>query len=628
MVLPEKIFGYDTDDILGYQTQKMTYIRDRWVGLGYYVLMSFVVFWVVFGTILWRNEHFQLRDVNGVARLWFSHPTVEMCDPDEWSCQDDFTSMERLPYCQQSSGPKSENAARCIYMDKFSSLTNPNQNDNVFIPTSSVTFTEHLRCDPQDPNCEHVYEREQTGYYYDPSVITYAADVERFRLQMTSSYERGGVAGTSLEHQGHVEECVEDPLFSQRRSWPERVKKRRDGCSKRGGTKHTALECGSGMTCVMVHEEPPDLVADLPGGSESSFYAHSTDHDSKIESTEGGAPLQPMATRSPSKKAGRMLNRRRDDEKPVHRNKDVSLLASSERLRNRAASAAGGKASEATVEAARNSFSLQASRQIQGHRQTEDMYATPWGDQFLLGKLLSVAGVSLDHDYNGDGYTVRQTGTILEIEAQYNNLYHISSTFGYQAVQYTYHIHELAVPYMNREFFAPVQPENYPESRTIINEHGILIVFKVSGQFGFFNIVSLLLMLSIVGAMLGSAQRVTDLAAIYLHPKKRNYFHLKYELSSDFSDMWQCHTCGFWNDKDETVCKGLDKWESSKDTPLCGTPKEGAWQCDTCELYNDKRFTECQHYDHRPHKCKAPAPVDRRPHLRSQGTLHTPGDRR
>lgn len=654
MVLPNSIFGYDTDDIFGHQTQKLTYIRDRWLGVFFYLLVSLVSCWVFFGQILWRNEHFQLKDVNGVARMWFSHPTKGLCDPDEWDCKPDFTPLEQLPYCQQGSGPKSDNAARCSYEDKFSALVNPNNNDRIFIPTSSVTFTEHLNCDAQDPNCKQIYKREQTAYYYDPSFITYFADIERFRLQMTQSYERDGIAGTSLEHQGHVEECEIEQPPTRERQWPERVSKRRDGCSKRGGSKRTVIGCGEGMSCSLEKVEAPDLVADIPGAdvAESVTFHHMASEQSvqaakyrmKIAQS---APSHPVFNGYASKSPTLMLNRRHGDRAPRrHQIPDMTLLSTGEnQTHNRVDSTASdqslkleSKVAQQMRSSHRASASLRtASRAAHatakgvGERalktqpaenvpRNSGLYMSPWGDTFLLGKLLAIAGVQLDHDYNGDGLTVRQSGTIIEIEAEYNNMYRFASSLGYQPVEYTYHVNELAVPYMNREFFAADQPENYPNSRNIVNEHGILVVLKISGQFGFFNIVSLLLMLTIAGAMLGSATRMTDLAAIYLHPRRRNYFHLKYELSPDFSDMWQCHVCQFWNEKNETVCSGIDKWESPKDKDPCNTPKKGAWQCDGCELYNDQFETECQHYDHREHKCRAHAPPEYEHRVRARST--------
>jgi len=203
------------------------------------------------------------------------------------------------------------------------------------------------------------------------------------------------------------------------------------------------------------------------------------------------------------------------------------------------------------------------------------VWASSWGDMFKIGKLLELAHIDLDRDFNIDGMSSRMAGTILEVEVIYENLMPFLSSFGQSQVQYTYRIKEKKLPYMSREYLAPVQPAEYPERRTIVYQGGILIVFTVAGQFGFFSIVYLLIMLTTSLALLATAAKVTDVISIYVHPRRRNYFHLKYEVSPDFSDMWECPKCGFFNSPDQETCKGLEKWQSEHDadTDLCGEPR-------------------------------------------------------
>lgn len=559
MVLPESIFGYDTDEIFGYNTVKTAWIRDRWLGILYYLLVMLVGFYVVFVQILWRNEHFMLKDVRGVARIWFTHPTVDNCDPEEFTCKNDWMSMDHLSYCKQGTGPnKVERPARCAYRDKFGMLVNPVQNDHVFVPTASVTFTETLSCDIEDPECDHMYTRPPMPYYYDPEHITYFADIERFRFQLTSSYDRDGISGTSLEHQGHLEECVEEPKPAVPRGWAERIKRGPAGCTNRGGTVRTKIPCKAGAICEVKNKQMPGPLGDMEDGVQEAeglvgFHQHGS---------PAAGPSQPV-TVAGSRAAHlkpRMLNRHKvsysADARGGAHGEAASFLES---VSSAGAPRANGKAVEE-----QNEHDKDMERY---------MYMSPWGDSFRLSKLLSVAGVNMDYDLNVDGLTVRQAGTIVEVEAVYNNMYRMASTFGFSPVEYTYRVKELAVPYMSREYFDPVQPADYPKSRRIVLEHGVMIVFKVSGEFGFFNFVYLLIMLSVSGALIGGAMKVTDGVAMYVHPRRRNYFHLKYEVSPDFSDMWKCGKCGFYNEKHQTRCQGLDRWESKDDVELCGEPR-------------------------------------------------------
>lgn len=204
----------------------------------------------------------------------------------------------------------------------------------------------------------------------------------------------------------------------------------------------------------------------------------------------------------------------------------------------------------------------------------QSFWKTLWGDHIKVGKLLELAGVDLDRDYNMDGYTARQSGTVIEIEAKYNNLYHFASSFGYQPVEYTYEVNERAMPYVSRDMLVEDQPDDYPTSRKYTVQHGILVVFKVSGTFGFFNVVYLILMLSVSAALVGSATKIIDMFSIYAHPRRRNYFHLKYQVSPDFSDMWICEVCGYYNEKHREVCNGVDRWKSHDDDPgPCNAPR-------------------------------------------------------
>lgn len=202
-----------------------------------------------------------------------------------------------------------------------------------------------------------------------------------------------------------------------------------------------------------------------------------------------------------------------------------------------------------------------------------DQYTSAWGDSFKLGRLLQLAGINLDHDRNLDKWSTRQAGTVLEVRVVYNNLYPILSSFGYRDVEYNMEVRELPMPYVSNIQLADVQPDDYPASRVYEVRHGILIWFKVSGTFGFFNVVYLLLMLTTAFALAASAISITDAFSIYLHPRKNNFFHLKYEVTPDFSEMWQCEKCGYQNAPDATTCSGVERWLSRDEVAPCGAPK-------------------------------------------------------
>jgi len=120
VIFNDKIFGIDTDEIFAYSTKKVVWIRDRWIGLFYYAIVVLVLAWVLGGQILWKNEHLSKKDVKGVARIWYSHPTVRDCDPDgEPNCKSNYRKLSDIDYCDMYKGQdKSQWSAHCRYMDR------------------------------------------------------------------------------------------------------------------------------------------------------------------------------------------------------------------------------------------------------------------------------------------------------------------------------------------------------------------------------------------------------------------------------------------------------------------------------------------------------------------------------
>jgi len=113
-----------------------------------------------------------------------------------------------------------------------------------------------------------------------------------------------------------------------------------------------------------------------------------------------------------------------------------------------------------------------------------------------MWKLLELAGVDLDGDLNVDGEPRRESGTLIEVQVEYNNLHPFSSTFGNKDIGYVYRVVERPVEEMKTEMFAQKQPPEFPKKRILENRHGLYVRVRVSGTFGFFNVVYLLIMIT------------------------------------------------------------------------------------------------------------------------------------
>jgi len=514
-ILPERMFGIDTDEILAFTTTKTVWIRDRELGLGYWIALVCIVVWILFGQILYRNEHFAHKDVQGLARIWYSHPTAKGCNANTEDCEASFRIASELDYCYENPDSTAAKKAKCTLADKRTLSPMGDIDNKVFLPTSVRWITEKQVCDlasEDHKTCTSEYEQVDDGE------AMFYGDVENFVVQVVSSYQRDSISGTSLDHQGYTFECNEYPR-PEFRDWKQRTAAKRRTRGERCGSKiqRNPIDCLPGEVCSRQESQLPEVLRSIVTSSSDA---------------------------APEAEALGDLN-------------DLNKGRPSERQRKRR--------------------ELEQHKLAEGRSNGLDMFADSWGDGFKLKKLLQLADIDLDLHHNAHGESVREAGTVIEIEAMYNNIYRIGSSFGYQPVEYTYRVSERIMPYLSSEYLAIEQPPDYPKTRRYAVQHGILIVFKVTGQFGFFNIVYFFLMLATSLAMVATAARVTDLISIYFAPRKRNYFHLKYDVSPDFSDCWECK-CGFMNEKHVLRCMGHDLWTSAKDTALCGKQRPPDWK--------------------------------------------------
>lgn len=523
-ILPERIPGlrWDTDEAFAFSSQKTVWIRDRWIGLAYYILFALALFWVVFGQILWRNEQFLYKDVQGVARIWYSHPTKKGCSHHTKDCASVFHPAEKLDYCTENAAASAIKKHQCLLADKRTLSPVGDIDNKVFLPTSVRWVTEKQDCQPTPENhyhCAREYKEVDDGE------DLFYTDIESFVVQVVSSYDRDTVSGSSLDHQGYFYECGV-PSVPEQRGWKERLMAIRGTQGERcgGSATRSNIECLPGEECAAIDAPLPVI------GSIATSAADSE--------------------KGPSTEIVKGIKKHFEAVGAIYTDEDKEADA--------------GSAIDQHHRTAAEAHGL-------------DLYATSWGDTFTLKKLLELADIDLDRHFNADGRSVRESGTVIEIEAEYNNIYKIASTFSHQPVEYTYRITERTMPYVSREYLAVEQPDDYPRTRRYATQNGILIVFKVSGQFGFFNISFLLLMLATSMALMTSASTVTDIFAIYIHKRRRNYFDLKYEVSPDFSECWKCPKCKFLNSAEHDSCMGHELWTSHIDWK-CGEARPATWE--------------------------------------------------
>merc|ERR1719158_2361060 len=75
--------------------------------------------------------------------------------------------------------------------------------------------------------------------------MTFFANIEDVIIQFTSTYNRGDIFGTSLEHPGFFDEC-QDPKDGKQRTWNDRLDQKGHECQE---IKLVPLTCLEGIAC-------------------------------------------------------------------------------------------------------------------------------------------------------------------------------------------------------------------------------------------------------------------------------------------------------------------------------------------------------------------------------------------
>mmetsp|Transcript_49590 Transcript_49590/g.153093 ORF Transcript_49590/g.153093 Transcript_49590/m.153093 type:complete len:478 (-) Transcript_49590:103-1536(-) len=191
-----------------YQTGKVVAINDRRLGLLYYGLISLVALFVLGYEILYSNNHFDKRDVAGTVLMNVQQPTKNSCSPTHEDCESDFTQLSLLPYCSVYAGnskaidPKDRRG--CVYEDQHSLIPMPSQEGSMFIPTRVEQRLEVRDCNPTASNnytCRNEFKTTSR------TENMYVADIERYTVLFSHSYQRDTISGNNNNMQGAYLEC-------------------------------------------------------------------------------------------------------------------------------------------------------------------------------------------------------------------------------------------------------------------------------------------------------------------------------------------------------------------------------------------------------------------------------------
>lgn len=561
----QTLANFDFDNWLGYSTNKTVFIRDRWLGFIYYGLVAVILAYIVGVQILYLNEHFLLSPVEGIARMKVSHPVKGRCDPSLPDCKSGYRSLQELSYCMQYTGSMPlKHQANCHFDDALSILPNGEVDNKVFIPTAIEILTEKRLCEPSAENgynCDNEYEELPGSECLNGKVqcrkrggkdnqFYFVADTKNFEIQFTSSYEEGDVTGTSLDHAAFYEICdAKLRAANKTHDWKQRLQHHDRGSVDCGpdNVRHVLLPCAPGVPCLGVRDF--DLVHDSGMAKIANESVHKVGEVADAVSDPIRMFASPHVQPSSSET---MLNHHHHHHSPQFLAHGQGLLAVDQ---------------HSDLAAAPHRHGVEANIDF------KKQYTSAYGDVFTLERLMELAGTDLDKNFNMEGWSSRESGTVLEVTMIYSNLHAWKSSFGYKDVEYYYRVKELPLPFMSRQQLAQEQPADFPKTRRYEIRHGVLIWFRVAGEFGNFSRNYLLIYLVTAFALIGAAKTLTDVIAIYVHQRKNNYFNLKYEVSPDFKHNWQCPKCRYWNSQAHEACQSYGMWLDKEEEPFCGTLK-------------------------------------------------------
>lgn len=159
---------------------------------------------------------------------------------------------------------------------------------------------------------------------------------------------------------------------------------------------------------------------------------------------------------------------------------------------------------------------------------SEGVFAIRGGDIFTMNKLLELAGLDLDSSMGSEGTPLRERGTAITVNIEYTNLWPGGMFLEKPQVGYVYRVVEQPIDEVKEEIYAKLQPRN-ANQRIILNRHGVHLAAKVTGSFGVFDPVYLLIMLTTSLALLGAARTCVDSVALYLPSRhQQDYYDAKF----------------------------------------------------------------------------------------------------
>lgn len=551
----KKISDWDwshADDLLSYSTAKVVVIRDRRLGCLYYTITFIIIAYIVVFQILFLNQHYPLKDVTGTSRVIIQQPTKNDCDPNVKGCESDYLTLEQIPYCREFIGKqtlRSTYRQPCVFADKHSIAPTGMLTNHLLVPTMVESTVENKGCEPSNANghaCTNEYEMNGE------KTTVFVADIEHYTVLISHTFTRITQSGTSNTVQGYYLECdrsEEKETDAQRFIYGEKP------YPCKGKLERKQIDCIR-TDCTYMQTEN--------GWNAFTNTVSKAKQIGSLMATRVAEMLRPRSSRNAKEHdQHNHTHSHGNGHRGLVRNEfvvaaDGHIRQEHQHKRARARHAQSGAVALQVEEVQPSRLHAESSNQpesvlgIQSKEQEMDKAEAPnvaelkesgaWavrkGDVFTIQKLLDLADLSLDETKNEEGKTLREAGTVIEIEVVYSNLHPWTSSFGNTEVQYEYRVQRRPVEDMADELYSQFQP-NFPAQRALDHRHGLYIIVKISGQFGEFSLVSLLIMLCTAAGLLRMATYLVDYISVCCPFKRADvYSDAKYQLTDR---VWEMH---------------------------------------------------------------------------------------
>lgn len=157
-------------------------------------------------------------------------------------------------------------------------------------------------------------------------------------------------------------------------------------------------------------------------------------------------------------------------------------------------------------------------------------YSISTGDVFSLRTLLAMAGGTLD-DVDSEGEPLRYRGGALVVGIKYHNWEPWSLFYTQDPPEYTVSATLRSMDKFKHRY----ADDEHHDSRMLKALYGIYLVVDQSGELAFFDLTHSLLILTTALGLLMMSNTLTDIMALYLLPRKEEYYKHKYEHTDDFN---------------------------------------------------------------------------------------------